>query len=317
MTIARRRRTEEIKDNENRVAHAARRGRRAGPPRAPGAGRRPVPAPDRASATTNTPPPAPPSSPTADEVFAGADLIVKVKEPIPAEYHRFRKGQQLFTYLHLAADRELTDFLLDRQIDSIAYETVQTAGPATPAAHPDERGRRPLAVQAAAHHLESPAGGAGLLLGGVPGTPAAKVTIIGGGVAGTEAAKIAVGMRAIVRVFDTNPAPAGIPVRHLRGPARPRHPQPGPARRLRRRFRRRHRRCAGPRRQGAEAGHPRDDRQHAAGQRRRRHRHRPGRLLRDQPRPPRIPTRPTSRRASSTTASRTSPARSPAPRRWR
>src|SRR6185437_239329 len=63
---------------------------------------------------------------TADDVFAGADLIVKVKEPIPAEYHRFREGQQLFTYLHLAADRELTEFLLERSIDSIAYETVQT-----------------------------------------------------------------------------------------------------------------------------------------------------------------------------------------------
>ena len=64
--------------------------------------------------------------PTADDVFAGADLIVKVKEPIPAEYHRFRAGQQLFTYLHLAADRELTEFLLEKNIDSIAYETVQT-----------------------------------------------------------------------------------------------------------------------------------------------------------------------------------------------
>ena len=143
---------------------------------------------------------------TADEVFATADLIVKVKEPVPAEYHRFRPGQQLFTYLHLAADRGLTEFLLDRRIDSIAYETVQTADGRLPVLTPMSEGAGRLSVQAAARALESPSGGAGLLLGGVPGTPAAKVTIIGGGVAGTEAAKIALGMRAIVRVFDTNPS---------------------------------------------------------------------------------------------------------------
>ncbi len=143
---------------------------------------------------------------TADDVFAAADLIVKVKEPVPAEYHRFRPGQQLFTYLHLAADRGLTEFLLERRIDAIAYETVQTADGRLPLLTPMSEVAGRLSVQAAAHALQSPSGGAGLLLGGVPGTPAAKVTIIGGGVAGTEAAKIALGMRAIVRVFDTNPA---------------------------------------------------------------------------------------------------------------
>ncbi len=143
---------------------------------------------------------------TPEVVFDGADLIVKVKEPVPAEYHRFREGQQLFTYLHLAADRGLTDFLLQRRVDSIAYETVQTSDDRLPLLTPMSEVAGRLAVQAAAHHLESPAGGSGVLLGGVPGTPAAKVTIIGGGVSGTEAAKIAVGMRAIVRVFDTNPA---------------------------------------------------------------------------------------------------------------
>ncbi len=142
----------------------------------------------------------------ADEVFEGAGLIVKVKEPIPAEYHRFREGQQLFTYLHLAADRKLTEFLLEKKIDSIAYETVQTADGKLPLLTPMSEVAGRMAVQAAAHALESPAGGAGLLLGGVPGTPAAKVTIIGGGVSGTEAAKIALGMRAIVRVFDANPS---------------------------------------------------------------------------------------------------------------
>ena len=142
---------------------------------------------------------------TADEVFAAADLIVKVKEPIPEEYDRFRPGQQLFTYLHLAADRRLTDFLLDRRIDSIAYETVQTPDGRLPLLTPMSEVAGRMSVQAAAHHLQSTSGGAGLLLGGVPGTPAAKVTIIGGGVAGTEAAKMALGLRAIVRV-DVNAA---------------------------------------------------------------------------------------------------------------
>jgi alanine dehydrogenase len=142
---------------------------------------------------------------SADEVFAGADLIVKVKEPIPAEYHRFRLGQQLFTYLHLAADKQLTEFLLETKIDSIAYETVQTVDGKLPLLTPMSEVAGRMAVQAAARCLESPSGGAGILLGGVPGTPAAKVTIIGGGVSGTEAAKIALGMRAIVRVLDTNP----------------------------------------------------------------------------------------------------------------
>jgi alanine dehydrogenase len=142
----------------------------------------------------------------ADAVFAAADLVVKVKEPVESEYHRFREGQQLFTYLHLAADRQLTDFLLARRVDSIAYETVQTPDGRLPLLTPMSEVAGRMAVQAAAHHLESPAGGSGVLLGGVPGTPAAKVTIIGGGVSGTEAAKIAVGMRAIVRVFDTNPS---------------------------------------------------------------------------------------------------------------
>jgi alanine dehydrogenase len=142
----------------------------------------------------------------ADEIFAEADLIVKVKEPIEAEYHRFREGQQLFTYLHLAADKPLTEFLLERRVDSIAYETVQTPDRKLPLLTPMSEVAGRMAVQAAAHALESPSGGAGILLGGVPGTPAARVTIIGGGVSGTEAAKIAVGMRAVVRVLDTNPA---------------------------------------------------------------------------------------------------------------
>jgi alanine dehydrogenase len=140
-----------------------------------------------------------------DEVFEAADLIVKVKEPVPSEYDHFREGQQLFTYLHLAADRGLTEFLMEKKIDAIAYETVELPDGSLPLLTPMSEVAGRMAVQAAAHHLESPNGGAGLLLGGVPGTPAAKVTIIGGGISGTEAAKIAIGMRAIVRVLDINP----------------------------------------------------------------------------------------------------------------
>ena len=141
---------------------------------------------------------------SADEVFAAADVIVKVKEPILAEYSRFRPGQELFTYLHLAADRELTQFLLQKQIAAIAYETVELPDGTLPLLTPMSEVAGRMSIQAAAHYLESPNGGAGLLLGGVPGTPAARVTIIGGGVVGTEAAKIAVGMRAMVRVLDLN-----------------------------------------------------------------------------------------------------------------
>jgi alanine dehydrogenase len=140
-----------------------------------------------------------------DEVFESSDLIVKVKEPVPEEYDRFREGHQLFTYLHLAADKGLTAFLMERRINSIAYETVETSDGSLPLLTPMSEVAGRMSVQAAAHHLESPQGGAGLLLGGVPGTPAAKVTIIGGGVVGTEAAKIALGMRALVSVLDISP----------------------------------------------------------------------------------------------------------------
>jgi alanine dehydrogenase len=140
-----------------------------------------------------------------EEVFTDSELIVKVKEPIPEEYDRFREGHELLTYLHLAADKRLTEFLMERKINAIAYETVELPDGSLPLLAPMSEVAGRMAVQAAAHCLESPQGGAGLLLGGVPGTPAAKVTIIGGGVVGTEAAKIAVGMRAMVNVLDVNP----------------------------------------------------------------------------------------------------------------
>src|ERR671912_223627 len=140
-----------------------------------------------------------------EEVFESSDLIVKVKEPVPEEYDSFREGQQLFTYLHLAADKGLTEFLMERKINSIAYETVEAPDGSLPLLTPMSEVAGRMSVQAAAHHLESPQGGAGLLLGGVPGTPAAKVTIIGGGVVGTEGAKKAPGMRALVSVLDISP----------------------------------------------------------------------------------------------------------------
>src|SRR3712207_2400496 len=111
---------------------------------------------------------------SADEVFASSDLIVKVKEPIPEEYYRFREGQELFTYLHLAADKRLTEFLMEKKINSVAYETVQLPDGTLPLLTPMSEVAGRMAVQAAAHSLESPQGGAGVLLGGNPGTPAAR-----------------------------------------------------------------------------------------------------------------------------------------------
>ncbi len=142
---------------------------------------------------------------SVEEVFEAADLIVKVKEPVPEEYGLFREGQELFTYLHLAADKGLTEFLMERKIDAIAYETVELPDGSLPLLVPMSEVAGRMAVQAAAHYLESPQGGVGLLLGGVPGTSAARVTIIGGGVVGTEAAKIALGMRAVVKILDVDP----------------------------------------------------------------------------------------------------------------
>ena len=115
------------------------------------------------------------------------------------------QGRSLRLIVQTTADRELTEFLLERKIDSIAYETVQTSDGKLPLLTPMSEVAGRMSVQAAAHALESTVGGAGILLGGVPGTPAARVTILGGGISGTEAAKMAVGMRAVVRVLDPDP----------------------------------------------------------------------------------------------------------------
>ncbi|TQM82892.1 alanine dehydrogenase [Saccharothrix saharensis] len=141
---------------------------------------------------------------TADDVWAEGDLVLKVKEPIAEEYPRLRKGQVLFTYLHLAADRPLTQALLDSGTTAIAYETVQTPNGALPLLAPMSEVAGRLAPQVGAFSLMKPSGGRGVLPGGVPGVHPARVVVIGGGVAGLNAAAIAVGMGADVEILDTN-----------------------------------------------------------------------------------------------------------------
>ncbi|MFB7273817.1 alanine dehydrogenase [Streptomyces sp. NPDC056244] len=139
---------------------------------------------------------------TADEVWAAAELLLKVKEPIAEEYHRLRKGQTLFTYLHLAASRACTDALLDSGVTAIAYETVETAGRALPLLAPMSEVAGRLAPQVGAYHLMRSAGGRGVLPGGVPGTAAGRAVVIGGGVSGWNATQIAVGMGFHVTLLD-------------------------------------------------------------------------------------------------------------------
>ncbi|MEU7025008.1 alanine dehydrogenase [Streptomyces sp. NPDC046203] len=139
---------------------------------------------------------------TADEVWATADLLLKVKEPIAEEYHRLRKDQTLFTYLHLAASKECTDALLASGTTSIAYETVETATRALPLLAPMSEVAGRLAPQVGAYHLMRPTGGRGVLPGGVSGTHAGKAVVIGGGVSGWNATQIAVGMGFHVTLLD-------------------------------------------------------------------------------------------------------------------
>ncbi len=139
----------------------------------------------------------------ASEVWM-ADMIIKVKEPLPQEYHFFKKGQILFTFLHLAPEPELTKALLEKEVVAIAYETIQLDNGALPLLTPMSEVAGRMAVQIGAHFLEKHEGGKGILLGGVPGVPPAKVVIIGGGTVGTNAAKMAVGAGADVTVLDTN-----------------------------------------------------------------------------------------------------------------
>ncbi len=142
-------------------------------------------------------------APVAD-VWARAEMIYKVKEPIPSEYAKFKPGQILYTYLHMAAAyaRELTDAMIAADIRAIAFETVETATGAHPLLFPMSEVAGKLAIQAGATHLQKNEGGRGVLLGGVTGVPPAKVVIIGGGTVGTNAAKVSVGIGARTVVID-------------------------------------------------------------------------------------------------------------------
>lgn len=140
---------------------------------------------------------------TAKEAW-NRELVVKVKEPLAPEYDYMRKGQLLFTYLHLAADRHLTEHLLDCGVTAIAYETVETSDHRLPLLAPMSIIAGRLATQFGARYLERQQGGRGVLLGGVPGVAPGRVVILGGGVVGTEAARIAVGLGAQVQILDIN-----------------------------------------------------------------------------------------------------------------
>jgi alanine dehydrogenase len=142
--------------------------------------------------------------PAADDVWATGDLILKVKEPIAEEYERMRAGQVLFTYLHLAADKRLTEELIAREVTGIAYETVQTPNGSLPLLAPMSEVAGRLAPQVGASTLMKANGGRGVLMGGVPGVHAAKVVVIGAGVSGLNATAMAVGLQARVVLLDLN-----------------------------------------------------------------------------------------------------------------
>jgi alanine dehydrogenase len=141
---------------------------------------------------------------SADDVWGEAELVLKVKEPVAEEYHRMRKDQVLFTYLHLAASRDCTQALLDAGTTGVAYETVQLADRSLPLLAPMSEVAGRMAPQVGAHCLERGAGGRGVLMGGVSGVYAAKVVVIGAGVSGMNAAAIALGMQAEVLLLDKN-----------------------------------------------------------------------------------------------------------------
>jgi len=142
--------------------------------------------------------------PGADDLWATSELVLKVKEPVPEEYHRMRKGQVLFTYLHLAASRQCTDALLGSGITSIAYETVQAPDGSLPLLAPMSEVAGRMAPQVGAYYLQRDGGGRGVLMGGVSGVYAAKVVVLGAGVSGMNAAAIALGMQAEVLLVDKN-----------------------------------------------------------------------------------------------------------------
>lgn len=141
---------------------------------------------------------------SAAQLWAAAEIIVKVKEPIAQEYSHFRPGLALFTYLHLAPAPELTSALLENKVTGIAYETIRDAAGTLPLLTPMSEVAGRMSVQVGAAYLQTEHGGRGLLLGGVPGVPPAHVCIIGGGIVGTNAARIAMGFGAKVTIVDLN-----------------------------------------------------------------------------------------------------------------
>ena len=220
-------------------------------------------------------------------------MVLKVKEPVAEEYHRMREGLTLFTYLHLAADKPLTEELMNRKVTAIAYETVQLPSGGLPLLYPMSEVAGCLAPQVGAYSLMKAQGGRGVLMGGVGGVANAKVVIIGAGVSGQNAANIALGMGADVTLLDTdldklrmsfwryNNRVHGLASSKLAIEQQVHGGRHGD------------RRGADPGRDGAQAGHQRPGRADEAGLGARRHRRRPGRLLRGHPRRPRTRTRPT------------------------
>jgi alanine dehydrogenase len=142
--------------------------------------------------------------PTAKELFASSDMIVKVKEPQPGEISMFRPGQIVFTYFHFAADRELTQACMEAEIVAIAYETIRDRKGNLPLLTPMSEIAGKMSIQEGAKYLEKPMMGRGILLGGVPGVPPAHVVVLGGGIVGTNAAKVAAGLGANVVIMDIN-----------------------------------------------------------------------------------------------------------------
>ncbi|MBI2421330.1 MAG: alanine dehydrogenase [Candidatus Hydrogenedentes bacterium] len=151
------------------------------------------------------------------DLWARADLVMKVKEPVGPELARMRPGQILYTYLHLASSRSLTQALLDRRVTGVAYETVQLEDGSLPLLRPMSEVAGRLAVQEGARHLEAPGGGMGILLSGVAGVRPAYVAVLGGGVAGANACQVALGMGAQVSVIDVNARRLGY-LRDVMGP---------------------------------------------------------------------------------------------------
>lgn len=144
--------------------------------------------------------------PTAEDIYQKAEMIVKVKEPLPPEYNLMRENQILYTYLHLAAEPELTKVLCERKVKAVAYETIQDDNGQLPLLTPMSEVAGRMATQVGAYYLQKDKGGKGILLGGVTGVQRGRVTVIGGGVVGINAAKMAVGLGAEVTILDVNHA---------------------------------------------------------------------------------------------------------------